>query len=196
MHEDVQAADDMLADLSHLLRVYLISNGKQEVRLSEEIDVLDTYIRIQKRRFEGRLLSVLDIPAELFNAGVPPLLLQPLVENSILHGIATRSWEGYVMVRAWQTGSALNLEVVDNGLGLPENHAEGIGMSNTRSRLRQLYEDRQYFHIKNGDNGGVVVSIQIPLQFIPARVPDDDTNSDSGRRTARATADRFVTQSR
>jgi LytS/YehU family sensor histidine kinase len=94
MHEDVQAADDMLGDLSSLLRVYLTSNDEQEVRLRQEIQLLDTYIRIQTRRFEGRLSSQLDVPAELLDAAIPSLLLQPLVENSILHGIAQRPSQG------------------------------------------------------------------------------------------------------
>jgi LytS/YehU family sensor histidine kinase len=186
----------MLGDLGNLLRVYLSSNGEQEVRLSEEIQLLDTYIRIQKRRFEGRLFYQFDVPSDILDAAIPSFLLQPLVENSILHGIAPRSSQGCVRVSVRRTESVLSLEIADNGLGLRENHTEGIGLSNTRSRLRQLYEDRQFFQVTNGDGGGVVVNIQIPLRLIPARVPDDNTHNNSRRRTAGPPAARFVTQSR
>jgi two-component system, LytTR family, sensor kinase len=195
MHEDVEAADDMLADLSHLLRVYLAGNDQQETPLRQEMELLDTYIRIQKRRFEGRLSVVFDIPTELLDAAVPSLLLQPLVENSILHGIAPRSAPGYVRVTAHRQGSALQLEISDNGLGLPGHHVEGIGLSNTRSRLRQLYENRQTFSIFNSETGGVTVSISLPLRMIPAS-SDDHTNPDHRRRTARPAADSVVAQIR
>ena len=196
MHEDVQAADDMVGDLSHLLRVYLSANDEQEVRLRQEIHLLDTYIRIQKRRFEGRLSSLLDVPVELLDAAVPSLLLQPIVENSIVHGIAPCPSAGYVKVSVSRNGSMLNLQVVDNGLGLQNNHSEGIGLSNTRSRLRQLYDDRHSFEISNREGCGVAVRISLPLRFFPAMAPDDHTNHDRGRRTASPTADRIVAQGR
>jgi len=170
MHEDVQAADDMLGDLSHLLRVYLTSNEEQEIPLRQELELLDTYVRIQKRRFHDRLSPLYDVPRELLDAVVPSLILQPLVENSILHGIAPRSSPGYVRVSVRRDGFTLNLEIADNGQGLPTNYSEGIGLSNTRSRLQQLYENRQSFKVAGGEAGGVRVNISIPLRFLPAAV--------------------------
>jgi two-component system LytT family sensor kinase len=196
MHDDVHAADDMLGDLSHLLRAYLSGNDEQEVRLRYELQLLDTYVRIQKRRFEDRLSLSLDVPADLLDVAVPSLLLQPLVENSILHGIAPRSSPGYVRVTVRRDGSALCLEITDNGMGLRKNFSEGIGLSNTRSRLRQLYQDRQSFEVTNGENGGVAVRISVPLQFLHTVASDDDTNLDRGRRTPGPPAGSVVAQSR
>jgi two-component sensor histidine kinase len=199
MHEDVDAADDMLGDLSHLLRAYLTDTDAQEIRLRQEIVLLDTYIRIQKRRFEDRLTSALDVPEDLLDAVVPALLLQPLVENSIIHGIAPRSRPGQVRVTARRSDTSLLLEISDDGLGLPEHHAERIGLSNTRSRLRQLYGDACSFEMTNGLSGGVVIKISIPLRF--QRTEGDihsngDTNGGRGRRTAGTSADTVIAEGR
>ena len=197
MHEDVDAADDMLGDLSHLLRVYLTENDAQEIALRQEIGLLETYIRIQKRRFEDRLTSFVDVPEELLDAAVPALLLQPLVENSIIHGIAPRSLPGQIRVTARRKDGTLNLEVADDGLGLPEHYTERIGLSNSRARLRQLFADSYSFEMMSGRQGGVVVTIGIPLRFLPPgtnRDPNDNTNRDRGRRTAGAKADSVVTE--
>jgi two-component system LytT family sensor kinase len=196
MHEDVHAADDMLGDLSQLLRACLARNGKgeeeQEIRLRDEIQLLETYIRIQRRRFEDRLSSVIDIPPELLDTAVPSLLLQPLVENSILHGIAPRPIPGCVRVSARKDGSTLHLEVTDDGAGLAKDYVEGIGLSNTRSRLYRLYDGRQSFELTGGPKDGATVKISIPLKFFPAVAPNDHTNRDRGRRTAGTPADRVL----
>jgi len=192
MHEDVQAADDMLADLSHLLRVYLSDNDQQEITLGQESELLQTYVSIQKRRFEDRLSAVFDIPPDLSRAAVPTLLLQSLVENAILHGIAPRPRPGRVRISGREDGSKLVLEVSDDGGGLPPKYSEGIGLSNTRSRLRQLYADRQSFELRNIPNAGVTVRITLPLRFISNAMGnslDEDSNSDSGRRSVGAAAD-------
>jgi two-component system LytT family sensor kinase len=178
MHDDVDAADDMLADLSLLLRVYLSCHDQQEVPLQRELALLETYVGIQKRRFEDRLLWISDVPPDLLHAAIPALLLQPLVENSIVHGIAPRSSPGQVRFSARKNGSRLDLEIADNGLGLAANYTESIGLSNTRARLRQLYEDRCSFEMTAGNNGGVVVTISIPLRFLPAQSETDLHNPD------------------
>ena len=199
MHEDVDAADDMLGDLSHLLRAYLSENDAQEIPLRQEIGLLETYIRIQKRRFEDRLTSVLDVPEDLLDVAVPALLLQPLVENSIIHGIAPRPLPGKVCVTARRSGSVLNLVVADDGLGLPKHYTERIGLSNTRSRLRQLFENRYSFELACGNNGGVAVNISIPLRFLrtETKLSSDDNNNDSRRRrTAGTPADSVVAEGR
>ena len=197
MHEDVHAADDMLGDLSHLLRVYLSGNDEQEIPLQRELDLLDTYLRIQKRRFEDRLSSTIDVAESLFDAAVPALLLQPLVENAILHGIAPRPLPGRVEVRVRREGDTLRLEVADDGLGLPSHARAGIGVSNTCARLRQLYGEHHTFQMKNREPSGVAVVITIPLRFLPAEAQlDDDTNRDRGRRTAGTPADSVVTERR
>jgi two-component system, LytTR family, sensor kinase len=192
MHEDVQAADDMLADLSQLLRVYLSENGEQEITLGQETELLRTYVGIQKRRFEDRLSAVFDIPAKLSQAAVPTLLLQPLVENAILYGIAPRPRPGNVRISAHEDGSKLVLEIGDDGGGLPSVYREGIGLSNTRSRLQQLYGEKQSFELRNAPDAGVTVRVTLPLRFIPNPMGnnlDEDSNSDSRRRSASPAAD-------
>jgi signal transduction histidine kinase len=199
MHEDVDSADDMLGDLSLLLRVYLNCSDEQEVPLRRETALLETYVRIQQRRFDGRLSWLRDIPRELLDAAIPALLLQPLVENSILHGIAPRCAPGSVRFSARRNGSTLQLEVADDGLGLARDYSEGVGLSNTQSRLRQLYEDRHSFVISGGSNGGVIVSIAIPLRFLPPQTDsnlDDHTHSDRGRRSLGAPADTLAVDAR
>jgi two-component system LytT family sensor kinase len=199
MHEDVQAADDMLADLSHLLRVYLSGNEEQEIPLRQEIELLNTYLRIQKRRFEDRLSSSIDVPASLLDASFPALLLQPLVENAILHGIAPRPIPGKVSVCARSEGDRLRLDVVDDGTGLSSESKDRIGLANTRSRLRQLYGDRHTFQIANRVPTGVTVTMTIPLRFLtsPAEAKTDDhSDRDRGRRTASAPTDSVVAEER
>jgi two-component system, LytTR family, sensor kinase len=190
MHEDVEAADDMLGDLSLLLRVYLHCNDEQEVPLRREVALLETYVRIQQRRFDDRLSWLRDVPRELLDAAIPALLLQPLVENSILHGIAPRCAPGHIRLSARRNGPSLELEVADDGVGMAQDHRERVGLSNTRSRLRQLYEDSYAFEINGGKNGGVVVKIAIPLRFLPPQSEadlvidrDDHTHRDRGRRS-------------
>jgi two-component system LytT family sensor kinase len=198
MHEDVQAADDMLADLSHVLRVYLSANDAQEITLGQESELLRTYVGIQKRRFEDRLSAVFDIPSALLQAAVPTLLLQPLVENAILHGIAPRPRAGEIRISAKEAGSKLVLEISDDGDGLPPGYREGIGLSNTRSRLRQLYADRQSFEMNNMPSG-VTVRVTLPLRFIAETMGnnlDEDSNLDRGRRSAGPPADLVVVKER
>ena len=192
MHEDVRAADDMLADLSHLLRVYLRDNDEQEITLGQETELLQTYVGIQKRRFEDRLSVVFDIPTALSQAAVPTLLIQPLVENAILHGIAPRPRPGTVRISAHKDGLKLVLEIADDGGGLPSDYREGIGLSNTRSRLRQLYGDQQSFELRNVPGTGVTIRVTLPLRFLSQPTGnklDEDSNSDRGRRSSGTAAD-------
>jgi hypothetical protein len=190
IHEDVEKADDMLADLGHLLRAYLTENDEQEITLNREIDLLSTYVRIQQRRFEGRLLWSTDIAEELQDAIVPTLLLQPLVENAILHGIAPRPGPGYIHVAAHRQGTDLLLDVSDDGIGLASGCKENVGISNTRSRLVQLYGNRQSFHIQSKPAAGVIVRVVLPLRFavdmsgMVKNKDDEDTNGDRRRRTS------------
>ena len=200
MHEDVDAADDMLGDLSLLLRAYLSCQNEQEVPLRREIGLVETYVSIQQRRFEGRLSWGRDVPPELLDAAVPTLLLQPLVENSILHGIAPRSAAGEIRLSVRRSEAGMELELADDGLGLPPGHVEGIGLSNTRSRLSQLYGDGCSFEVANrGKDGGARVKIAIPLRLLPAEregYGDDDTDDHRGRRSSGAAADSVAARAR
>ena len=168
MHQDVEAADKMLVRLSDLLRHALESTGTQEVTLREEIDFLSRYAEIEQTRFGDRLKITLNIPVDTLDALVPNLVLQPLLENAIQHGIEPHARAGRVELTAVRQNGSLLLEVRDNGGGLPPGKiAEGIGLSNTRARLKQLYGDRQSFTLANAEAGGVVVLAVIPFHTRP-----------------------------
>jgi sensor histidine kinase YesM len=186
MHEDLQGADDMIADLSYMLRAYLKDTDMQEISLRQELDLLETYLRIQMRRFEDRLSYELDVAETLYNAAVPTLLLQPFVENAILHGIAPKNTPGRVVVSARQSGVHLVLTVSDDGVGFTPGECEGIGVSNSRSRLKQLYGEDQSVELVSAPGQGTRVTVKLPFQFIlpnAGSLGDEDTNVDRGRRT-------------
>jgi two-component system LytT family sensor kinase len=167
MHRDVEAADAMIARLSDLLRMSLQRVGVQEVPLKEELDFLSKYLEIEQTRFRDRLTVVFDIQAETLDALVPNLLLQPLVENAIKHGIGPRPTPGQIAVRARLNGAMLELDVQDNGVGLSAarltDFNRGVGLSNTRSRLDHLYGSLHRFEFRQPVEGGLLVCIAIPM---------------------------------
>lgn len=167
MHRDVDAADNMIARLSDLLRISLQTVGVQEVPLKEELDFLSKYLEIEQTRFRDRLTVVFDIPPDTFDALVPNLVLQPLVENAIKHGIGPRPAPGTVSIRSRRVGTMLELVVQDNGVGLSaarlSDFNRGIGLSNTRSRLEHLYGSLYRFEFRQPAQGGLSVLIAIPL---------------------------------
>lgn len=167
MAEDVKAARRMLIGLSDLLRASLENGGTQEVSLKEELEFLKNYLEIERTRFHDRLTIRLDVDPAALSARVPNLILQPLVENAIRHGIAPRASAGLVEIRAQRENGMVQLQVRDNGPGLsssaPEKLSDGIGLSNTRARLEQLYGASHRFEISGADGGGFVVTIIIPF---------------------------------
>ena len=175
VHRDPEAADQMIARLSDLLRLTLEGIGLQEVPLAKEIDFLRSYLEIEQARFGDRLTVEMRIAPEVLGARIPYLILQPLVENAIRHGIAPRSQPGRVVIRAESENGFLVLEVRDNGPGLAAeldaSTRPGVGLSNTRSRLEKLYGERHRFEMNNGSDGGFVVTLAFPLQ--PASADGD-----------------------
>lgn len=163
IHLDPTAADAMVVRLAQLLRLSIDTTGDQEVRLQHELDILANYLELHRMRHGDRLAVTLDIDHQVLDAFVPPLLLQPLVENALRHGIGPRSAPGIVRVAASSTGGRLTLAVADNGVGLPRGFAEGVGLRNTRSRLRELYGDDHVFVIFSAPGGGTEARIEIPL---------------------------------
>ncbi|HEV2732879.1 MAG TPA: histidine kinase [Terriglobales bacterium] len=186
VHRDPEAADQMIARLSDLLRLTLEGIGVQEVSPAQEIDFLRGYLEIEQARFGHRLTVDMQIAPEVLGARIPYLILQPLVENAIRHGVAPRSQPGRVVIRAESDNGFLVLEVRDNGPGLAAGFdtptRRGMGLSNTRSRLEKLYGERQRFEAKNGSNGGCVVTLTSPFQ--PASATDGDAQ-DTGSRFLR-----------
>ena len=169
MLTDVRAADRMMTSLSDLLRMSLERNGTQATTLSREIEFLDVYLEIEKARFEDRLQVVFDIDPECLDALVPHLLLQPLVENSVRHGVSRRSSRGEILIAARHQESKLDLQIRDNGPGFrrlpPKASHGGLGLRLTRERLLALYGEEQDFEIQNVSTGGAEVHLRIPFSI-------------------------------
>ena len=167
MHKDVEAADRMIARLSELLRAALESTDTQEVTLQEELDFLGRYLEIEQTRFGNRLTVRMAIAPETRCAQVPNLVLQPLVENAIRHGIEPHAKPGEIELRARRDDGRLVLQVQDNGAGLPAHRPpeEGVGLSNTRARLQQLYGHAHQLEFSNVPEGGLLVSVTIPWRL-------------------------------
>lgn len=168
MHKDVEAADRMIARLSDLLRYALASTESQETPLEQELAFLDRYLEIEQTRFGDRLIVRKQIDPDALNARVPNLILQPLVENAIRHGIEPHARRGEISLAAERRNGMLHLVVRDNGDGLPSGHAtedEGVGLSNTRTRLAELYGDNFQLEFKDAAEGGLIVHLAIPCRL-------------------------------
>jgi two-component sensor histidine kinase len=171
---DPRAAERVITGLSDLLRLSLHSAGEHEVPLDRELDVLRRYLEIQQVRFSDRLRVEMHIAPDTVRAMVPNLILQPLVENAIRHGIAPRASGGSVAVRAAREGALLRLEVTDDGVGVRaaggggRAREGGVGLSNTRARLHHLYGEQHTFEAGPGPAGGFVVRMTIPYRLADA----------------------------
>lgn len=154
----------LVARLSTLLRMALDNTGVQEVTLRQEMDFLERYLEIQQARFSDRLIVSFAISSEAMASRIPNLLLQPLVENAILHGIAPRPGPGHVDVLGRVEGGNLHLEVRDDGLGFDGSRRakEGIGLANTRERLTKIYGARGQLLLRSEPGRGVTVQIVMP----------------------------------
>ncbi len=163
-----EAAVSMLVGLSDLLRHALEHSDKQEVELREELNFIKLYLSIQEMRFSDRLQIELDIDPATTKALVPNLILQPLAENALHHGIARSAALGLVGISSHIENGFLRLTVYDNGVGLPTNwqlkSSGGIGLANTAARLQQLYNENHRLDIRNREEGGVEVVIVMPLR--------------------------------
>ena len=177
----------MLEQLGDLLRLALDHAEDQVIPLQRELAFVDRYMKLQKVRYEDRLDVVLDVDPLALQALVPTFILQPLLENAIRHGIATRSTPGQIEIQAWCEGDVLHLSVRDDGPGLATNwdleRDAGVGLSNTRERLRRLYGDGQSFQIQSPAGTGVQVDVRFPLRRLEPEPP-----SGRGRRAARLKA--------
>jgi two-component system LytT family sensor kinase len=167
MRTNVNAADLMIDRLGDLLRMTLHTSGTQEVRLQRELDVLQKYLEIEQTRFDQRLRVTLEIDPETLDARLPNLLLQPLVENAVRHGIAPHLRPGWIAIRSMHEGSRLRIDISDSGAGLPPERLmalnRGVGLDNTRARLEHLYPSAHDFSFSNLDNG-FRVTVSIPFR--------------------------------
>jgi hypothetical protein len=164
VHKNPDAADEMLAALSDLLRLTLETSREQELPLRRELEFVERYLMIEHVRFGDRLQFELDVAPETEAALVPTFLLQPLVENAVRHGLEPRSGSGKLVIRARRDNGSLRLSVEDNGVGLSEGKPgrEGIGLANTRARLHELYDGAANVELHNRD--GLTVELTLPFR--------------------------------
>jgi two-component system LytT family sensor kinase len=161
------AAVNMIVGLSDFLRRVLEDSNQQQVPLREELEFLQKYLDIQKARFAERLQLKVDVPDELLEARLPALILQPIVENAVKHGIAKRAQRGMIQIAAARSNGMLTLRVINDGPSLPadwEKTRVGIGFSNVRDRLHGLYGGAFQLSMHNRAPEGVEVSLSVPFR--------------------------------
>ncbi|HEX6576493.1 MAG TPA: histidine kinase, partial [Gemmatimonadaceae bacterium] len=165
---DARGAERMVASISDFLRMILRSSAEPKVTVERELALLHHYIEIQRVRFRDKLKVNIDVDDRLATAMVPSLLLQPLVENSIRHGIGPRASGGAVTVRMRADGDMLRIDVEDNGVGPSSKRSKqrgtGLGLSNTATRLNHLYGERYSFETSSAPGGGFRVNLSLPLE--------------------------------
>lgn len=164
IYREPKIAERTIAQLSDLLRIAIKSVKTQEILLKDELDFLGKYIQVQQTLLQERLRVEWDIDASVLDALVPNMILQPLVENSILHGIAQLENGGQIHIAARRENGKLFLSVQDDGAGFADKVAsKGIGLANTKARLRHLYGDSQTLTLNETPPSGVRVDIAMPF---------------------------------
>ena len=206
MHDDVKGADHMVNRLSDLLRLTLDSIGSHEVPLKQELAFLESYLEIERIRFQERLVLTVEASPEVLDALVPTMLLQPLAENSIRHGFGPERDSGTITIHAYRQESCLTIRVSDNGRGFPSEALpllpEGVGLANVRRRLQQLYPGNYHLELENLRSGGAGLTLQIPYHtaayeasdFLSELMLDEDSGTDRRRRALGSKADRYAPQ--
>jgi sensor histidine kinase YesM len=177
LNKDTESARKMITRLGDFLRLTLENSGAQEVTLQQEMEFLSCYLEIERVRFQNRLVTNMDVAQSTLFAKVPNLILQPIVENAIRHGIAPRSTPGLIEIEAKQRNGSLRIQVRDNGPGLSKHRTsdilfkKGLGLANTESRLERLYGAAHFFDLSNNPEGGLIVTLEIPFHKDSAAEP-------------------------
>jgi LytS/YehU family sensor histidine kinase len=165
---DTQGAAEVLTNLCELLRHFLTGADAPEGTLKDEIVLVSHYLAIERARFPSRLLAEIDVPEPLQVARIPTLVVQPLVENAVRHGVARRETPVRVRVEAWRDQDSLIIRVRDDGPGLPAawkpELARGIGLQNTRERIARLYGARGHLSVTSPLAGGVEAVVTLPFR--------------------------------
>lgn len=169
LHKDAEAADRMIARLSDFLRLTLKSSETTVVTLEQELEFLKTYLEIEKIRFQDRLVIEMKIAPEALDAQVPNLILQPLIENAVRHGVARQTAVGRLRINAQREADRLLIQIEDNGPGLKNgsgnskrNLKNGVGLANTRARLEQFYDDFEFEIADKKTRDGTIVNLNVP----------------------------------
>jgi two-component system LytT family sensor kinase len=163
VERDPRGVRRMIARLSDLLRYTLEESAEQEVPLHRELDFLDEYIELMQIRFQGKLSVEMKVDGETRDALVPSLILQPLVENAMKHGVSHVAGTGRIALQARREGKDLVMTVTDNGPG-PGGGDEGIGLKNTNARLREMYGDRYRVTLRPANGGGTIAEVVLPFR--------------------------------
>lgn len=168
MRTDVEAADTMLEQLSSLLRMTLERGDAQLIPLCKEIEFIEIYLAMQQQRYAGRVRQALSVEPELHDALVPPLILQPIVENAYVHGLSKCTGGGELSIDIRREGKRMRMSVVNSGIGIHEDGGEdarrGVGLANVRDRLRLHYGERSSLSVREVGMGRVNVTIALPVQ--------------------------------
>jgi two-component system LytT family sensor kinase len=169
LNKNPESARKMITRLGDFIRLTLENSGSQEVTLEQEMTFLRCYLEIERIRFQDRLVTRVNVSDQTLDAKVPNLILQPIVENAIRHGIAPRSTPGLIEIEAERRNSTLRIQVRDNGPGLPSHRTsenmfkKGLGLANTEKRLEQLYGAAHLFDLSDHPEGGLLVTLEIPF---------------------------------
>ncbi len=169
LNKEPESARKMITRLGDFLRLTLDNSGAQEVTLQQEMEFLSCYLEIERIRFQDRLVTRINVAPQTLGARVPNLILQPIVENAIRHGIAPRSTPGLLEIDTEQRNGSLRIQVRDNGPGLLAHRTseilfqKGLGLANTETRLERLYGAAHSFNLSNSPAGGLVVTLEIPF---------------------------------
>ncbi|HYM43566.1 MAG TPA: histidine kinase [Steroidobacteraceae bacterium] len=182
---DRAAAEDMVADLAEVLRASFAHPALQETTLRRELELVRCYMRIQSRRFSDRLTVRFHVAGQTLEAAVPVLVLQPLVENAVVHGVSPAERPCTIEISSRRSEDQLVLRVTDDGVGLTGPHARGVGLSNIERRLSALYGGNHSFELARREGGGAVATVRIPYRRLesdvtPAPVYDEDPIFDRG----------------
>lgn len=174
VRKDPQAAESMISLLSDLFRKTLETADLQKVPLKDELDLLKIFLEIQQKRFRDRLKVRMDIDPETLDIPVPNLILQPIAENAVRHGIAAIAGPGVITVSSRRKNGTLIIQVQDTGPGFSEERKvlpdSGFGLRNCRERLDRLYEGDYILTLENAAEGGALVTLKIPLRKHPEEV--------------------------
>jgi sensor histidine kinase YesM len=187
---DPRAAEDMVADLSEILRASFAGSSAQELPLRQELELTRCYLRIQQRRLGERLHLEILIDPSAAKALVPALVLQSLVENAVVHGIAPLARMGHLQILARREGDELHLQVGDDGVGAAASGRGGVGLANARERLARLYGAAHALELTSSPGRGTLVRLRVPYRsgdtgLALGGTDDEDPHHDRGRRTAR-----------
>jgi two-component system LytT family sensor kinase len=183
MGSNNESAERMIGKLATFLRMTLDNSGTEQVTLKEEIDYLNSYLAIEQERFADRLTVEIEITPETYDALVPNLILQPIVENAVKHGIMGQIGNGLIQIYSRRRGDRLQLEVRDNGLGLRNGSdtltqaKNGDGFSITQECLKCLYGEDQSFTFSNAPEGGFQVNLEIPFHTSNGSDKEENRNT-------------------